>query len=506
MSPAHDQGYFSFKVTAPVGSTLDYTDGIMRQIEAQLAKRDEVQGQIVMAGVNGDVNLGLGFVTLKPRDQRKLAQQESMDALRAEFQKHPFPGTRVTFADSSQAGFGTAQRAAPSLDFSIRGPDWQTLGKLAKVFAEEMQRSGVFVDIDNGFTEGMPEVQIIPSREKALAHNVEMKGLSDTITALVGGARVATYKENGRRYDVRLRLLKDDRARPEDIGELFVRATDGKLVRISELAEIRIAPSLQTITRQNRQRSIMLSANPAPGKYQDDALRTVHQIAENVLPDGYTYELGPGSKAATEARDGLLFALVLGLIVAYMILASQFNSFLHPITILLALPFSITGSLLALWLGGLSLNVYSMIGVILLMGIVKKNSILLVDYTNQVRQTGKDCDAALLEACPVRLRPILMTSVATIAGALPAAFALGPGSELRIPMAVAIIGGLGVSTVLTLIIVPCFYSLMDQLTIQLRSLWRRPLEAPHVPLLEQEEKSKTVLPPTSRTLGQPLAE
>jgi HAE1 family hydrophobic/amphiphilic exporter-1 len=184
----------------------------------------------------------------------------------------------------------------------------------------------------------------------------------------------------------------------------------------------------------------------------------VEAAAKRILPDGYRLASGGSSKTFQDSFSSLGFALLLGILISYMVLASQFNSFLDPVTVLVALPFSISGAFLALVLGGQSLNVYSMIGILLLMGLVKKNSILLVDFTHQRRDEGLDVRSALLEACPIRLRPILMTSVSTVAGALPAALALGPGAESRVPMALAVIGGVGVSTLLTLLAVPCVYS------------------------------------------------
>ena len=185
------------------------------------------------------------------------------------------------------------------------------------------------------------------------------------------------------------------------------------------------------------------------------------QLAQANLPDGYRVVPSGTARTFRESFDSLFFAMVLGLIVAYMVLASQFNAFTHPFTVLLALPFSVSGALVALWAAGQSINVYSMLGIILLMGIAKKNSILLVDFTNQARATGLERHEALLHACPVRLRPILMTSIATIAGALPPALALGPGAELQRPMALSIVGGMIVSTGFTLFVVPCAYSLID---------------------------------------------
>ncbi|MCW8131825.1 MAG: efflux RND transporter permease subunit [Planctomycetota bacterium] len=497
MVPPQDQGVFMARVVAPVGSSISYTDEIVTKLDGIVRSHPEIESSFAISGgFGGDANEGLAFVTMKPPEQRPIVapqkpegldplagwlwelrngphpitQQETMQQLRKE--TAIFPGTNVIFVDFSQQGFASSKRGGAQIDFSIRGPDWEKLGKLSQDFAEDMRNSGLMVDVDTDYRVGMPEVQILPNRTKMLAHNVDVQAVGTAINALIGGSKIAQFKDNGRRYDVRIRLLKSERVRPEDIGNVYVRSISGGLVKMSDLVDVVVQPSLQSITRQNRERAVSLYANPAPGHSQDAAIRKVNELAAE-LPTGYHVYLSGNSQAFQESIDSLKFALLLGLAVAYMVLASQFNSFLHPVTVLLALPFSITGALVGLYLTGQSINVYSMIGIILLMGIVKKNSILLVDFTNQVRDRGKDRDEALLEACPTRLRPILMTSVATIAGAMPGAMSLGPGGELRIPMSVAVIGGVIVSTLLTLFVVPCFYSLADEWGARLSLLWRK---------------------------------
>jgi multidrug efflux pump subunit AcrB len=258
-----------------------------------------------------------------------------------------------------------------------------------------------------------------------------------------------------------VRLLGPQRERPEDINRLLLRTSSGGLVRLGEIARIEQHPTLQAITRKDRERAITIFANVAPGASQSDAIAEAEAVARQALPDGYRAIPSGSSQAYRESVESLLFALVLGLVVAYMVLAAQFNAFSHPFTVLLALPFSVSGALLGLFVFRQSLNVYSMLGVILLMGIAKKNSILLVDFTNQFRAQGATTHEALMQACPLRLRPILMTSTATIAGALPPALAVGPGAELQRPMAIAVVGGMAVSTLFTLFVVPAAYSLLD---------------------------------------------
>ena len=252
------------------------------------------------------------------------------------------------------------------------------------------------------------------------------------------------------------------------------------MVQLKDIVTITEKPTLLTITRRGRERAIGLFANVAPGASQAAALAEVQALAKEVVPAGYRVVFGGSTQTFRESFQSLIFALWLGVLVAYMVLASQYNSYLHPVTVLLALPFSISGALVALWMAGQSLNIYSFIGLILLMGIVKKNSILLVDFTNQMREQGRSLHDALLEACPIRLRPILMTSITTAAAAVPPALAWGPGAETRIPMAVAVIGGVTLSTILTLFVVPCAYSLFGRFQRRGYALQPAPAASPQL--------------------------
>ena len=307
----------------------------------------------------------------------------------------------------------------------------------------------------------MPEIQVVPDRDRAADLGVSMSTIGETVNAAIGGVRIGKFKDKGRRFDIRGRLLATQRERPEDIARLLIRTGSGEVVRLGQLIRIGQEPTLQAITRRDRERAISIFANVASGASQAVAVDRSLEIARTVLPDGYRAVVAGSTKAFRESFQSLWFAFALGLLVAYMVLASQFNSFSHPVTVLLALPFSVSGALFALWIGGQSLNVYSMLGVILLVGIAKKNSIMLVDFTNQVRERGVAHREALMEACPIRLRPILMTSIATIVGALPPALAIGPGAEVQRPMAMALVGGMAVSTLLTLFVVPAGYSVLD---------------------------------------------
>jgi HAE1 family hydrophobic/amphiphilic exporter-1 len=248
----------------------------------------------------------------------------------------------------------------------------------------------------------------------------------------------------------------------DDLKKIYVRNTRGELVKLLDVVNVKELPGVQSVNRRSRQRAITIFAGVAPGKSQGSALEKVREITTNHLQPGYTLVESGSAETYNEAFSSLIFALIMGIVIAYMVLGTQFNSFIDPVTVLAALPFSFSGAFLALWAMGQSINLYSMIGLILLMGIVKKNSILLVDITNQRREDGLNIKDALLDACPKRLRPIMMTTIATIAGATPLALSLGAGSEALKPMAVAIIGGCIVSTVLTLVVVPVIYSVFGR--------------------------------------------
>ncbi|MCU0293232.1 MAG: efflux RND transporter permease subunit [Thermoanaerobaculaceae bacterium] len=467
--PSQDMSRFTIRFQTPVGTSLDATDRYFRQIESFLSTRPEITLYAGSVGGGSDVSSGFAYVNLKepserpvdPKLGRRLTQLELMDVVR----RHAatIPGGRVMLQDISQAGFSPSRGGGFPVEFNVRGPDWSVLAASAREIAEGMRQSGVVTDVDTDYRVGMPEVQVVPDRNRAADLGVSMAAIGETVNAAIGGMRVGKFKDKGRRFDIRARLLAPQRQRPEDIGRLLVRTASGELVRLGELIRIDQEPTLQAITRRDRERAITIFANVASGASQGDAVDRSLAIARSVLPDGYRAVISGSTKAFRDSFQSLWFAFAMGLLIAYMVLASQFNSFWHPVVVLLALPFSISGALVALWVGGQSLNVYSMLGLILLVGIAKKNSIMLVDFTNQARERGLAGRAALLEACPIRLRPILMTSIATIAGALPPAMAIGPGAELQRPMALALVGGMAISTLLTLFVVPAAYSVLDDL-------------------------------------------
>lgn len=467
--PPQDQSNFLIRTETPVGSSLNYTDQKMKQAETIIAKYPEVIRYYVAVGGFGgeDANRGIVFLTLKdpkdrpinPKTGKHVTQQEIMNRSRDDLNQ--IPDFRAVTQDLSTRGF-TAQRGFP-VEFTVRGPDWAKLTEVAPQIMDQMKKDPLFTDVDSNYEFGQPEIQVIPLREEAAERGVRMEDIGRTIQAMIGGVDVGKFTEKDRRNDIRVRIEEGGRQTARDISKIYARNDEGELIPLSQLVTVKEHNTLKDIRRRDRERAIEIYANLGEGVSQATALKEAERLAQGVLPEGYRVVFSGSAETFRESFQSLLFVLYLGIIVAYMVLGTQYNSFVHPIAVLLALPFSVTGALVALKITDLSLNIFSLMGLILLMGIVKKNSILLVDFTNQRRNEGLPLKEALLTACPQRLRPILMTSIATIAAAVPPALALGPGAETRIPMAVVILGGVLVSTLLTLFVVPCAYSLMARL-------------------------------------------
>jgi hydrophobe/amphiphile efflux-1 (HAE1) family protein len=469
--PPQDQSRFLVSVQTPMGSSLDFTDQTVRKLENALKDRPEVDSTfIILGGFGGGlVNQANMFITLQDKGKRTVkapfthepTQQEFMAWARGVFTKTEGV-TRASMIDLSLSGFSSG-RGYP-VQFQIQGPEWSTLASVNQEFMKRMQANPLLTDAFTDYNPNMPEVKVFPDQDKASERGVTITNIATTIGAMVGSLQVGKYTDSaGRRNDVRVKLEDQFNKSINDVNRIWVRNNRGEMIPLSDVMTTKPSSSLLTIGRYNRERTVTLFANLAPNKSQKDAMAFIDQTAKEILPAGYHIVYSGSSQTTNESADSLMLALILGIFVAYMVLATQYNSFIHPIVVLTALPFSFIGAFGALAITNTSLNIYSMIGILLLMGIVKKNSILIVDFTNHRRKAGLGVREALLEACPLRLRPILMTSIATIAAVVPAALALGPGSETTRPMAIVVIGGVSTSTFLTLLVVPCVYSLFSGL-------------------------------------------
>jgi hydrophobe/amphiphile efflux-1 (HAE1) family protein len=467
--PPQDQDILLVNGQAPPGASLEYTDQLSKQVEAILDTIPEIEtySTSVGSGGGGNANLNQMFfpVRLVPKEQREKTHTQVMADMRAKFRS--VKDVRMSMRDISSRNL-TSGRQNP-IGLSLRGPDLAVLGEKAQELIKKLEEEKLGVDLDTDYRTGIPELRIAPNRRAMAERGVSVESVGQVLSAAIGGLRSGRYTADGKRYDVRFKLPDEMVRSAEDIKRLYVRNMAGNLIPLRELVIIEEGEASQGISRVNRMRAVSVYGNLAPGQSQAQVLKRAEELAREVLPADYVFALEGASAGFNEAFASLYAALLIGVLVAYLILAVQFDSFVHPISILMALPFSVTGALLALWMTDQSLNLFSFIGVIVLMGIAKKNSIMLVEFANHVRHEKKlPVYEALLEASPVRLRPIVMTSVATVAAAAPLVLGGGMGSEARLPMGLAIIGGTIVSTLLTLFVVPAFYMLMSKLEAKKR--------------------------------------
>jgi len=458
--PPEDQSQFIVRLEAPIDYSVDSTDNLFRKAEAIVKEVPEITRLYYSQGFGRirQVNRAVFFITLSPKKERKRSQQDIMADIRKQLQQ--IPGLKATAENISLIGGG--QRNVP-IQYAIRGTDLEALQRYAKTITSEFAKRPGVVDVDTSLETGKPEVKVYIDRDKAADLGVNIATIAEAVNFLIGGeVDVTKYKDEkkGRRYDVRARLDPEDRMNPEDVGKLYVRSRDGRLVELSNVIRVVEGGGPSVINRVDRQRAITVYAN-LEKKPMGQAMAELDAITAGVLPPDFTASYKGQANVMQESFQYLLFAIILGVVLAYMVLASQFESFIHPFTVLLSMPLSFVGAFGALLITGKTLNVFSYIGLILLMGLVKKNAILLVDYTNTLRARGVPRREAILEAGPVRLRPILMTTFAMILGMLPVAAGLGEGSETRSPMGVAVIGGLLTSLFLTLVVVPAAYDLFD---------------------------------------------
>ena len=458
-APDEDEGQFVVSMRAPLGSSITYMDEKVAEVEAILGEQAEIDGYFAAVGLGsgGGVNEAIAFVRLAPWDERAASQQDIMDRLNAEFRD--IPGLRVFTATPGLVGGG---RGEP-LQMHIRGPDPDELAHVAEELVGELNERGDMGRVDLDLQVDQPDLRLHVDRERAHLLGLSTRDIVQAVNILVSGADVARYDDDfggGERFRVRVKGREDQFQTADDITRVWVRGEDGRRVRLDAVAELEESQSPAVVTRYNLQYAAPVYASP--DMPLGEAVEVVEETAGRVLPAGFDVAMTGQAQEMDRTVSAMILVFFVAILLVYMVLGSQFNSFLQPVIIMLSMPLAIMGALLGLWLTGSSLNIYSMIGMVLLIGVVTKNSILLIDLTNQYRQKrGLAVTEALQEACPVRLRPVLMTSLTLILAMIPAALDTGPGSQGNSALAVAIIFGMLVSTALTLLIVPAAYALTE---------------------------------------------
>ena len=471
-STQDDESRFFLRFEMPTGTSIYETEKRLQEIERIVFSQPEVSHGFAAIGMRGgEVNKGVMAVLLKPKRERKVHQVAVMEHLRDLLD----PFEDMTFSVEYMSIVGGAGRNT-DLQYVIQGPDPDQLSEVSNRIVPVLKGLGGFVDVDTDLRITKPEVKVTIDRGLADDLGVDVRSISQDIYTLFGGVDAAKFKDEGERYDIRVRALPSDRDTPDDMYQIAVRSLGGTLVKAPNLLKIEVGQGPNVVNRYNRRRSVTLYAN-LEDKPMGQALKELEQTTNKMVPkDGKwgTDTFGP-TRAFKETFVYMSYAMIVAVLIIYMILAAQFESFIHPFTVMLSLPLSIVGVFGLLLITGNTLNILSYIGIIMLMGIVTKNAILLVDYTNTLRRRGMEKVEAVLQAGPTRFRPILMTAGSTIIAVLPVALGMSEGGESRAPMAVAVIGGMLTSTFLTLLVIPVVYLLLDDLASWLRRRFRRPL-------------------------------
>ena len=457
-NPEQDESRFMVMVRAPLGTGIDTMLERVAEVEAVIARHeDAVTSFFVGMGTSGrPLNEAWGFARMPPKEERDISQQELLAQLSAEFAT--IPGIRAFSIPIPQLG---GARGEP-LQFVVRGPNLEEVGRLA----QELQRRVVaepgmgYVDLDLNLE--LPEYQLVIDRIRAADLGFSARDIATAVNVMIGGVDVAKYNDDpgdGERYDLRVKGEEEAFKTNTDLGKIYLRSHAGQMIRVDAVASIQETLGPASISRYDLRYAAPFYSKPSMPLAE--AIAKVQEHADAILPTGYNLKFKGQSEEFSKTASNMLFAFALATVLLYMVLASQFNSFLQPLIIMTAQPLAMVGGVAALWLAGQTLNTYSMIGLVLLVGLVAKNSILLVDITNQRRERGLGIDEALREACPIRLRPVLMTSLTVVLAMLPAALGAGAGAETNGPLSVAVIGGMVSSTLLTLVVIPPVYSILE---------------------------------------------
>lgn len=473
LAPPEDRGSFFVSVAGPEGAGFDYTVAQMKQIESILLGGIGEDGPLhrVIArvpggfggGVNEEMHTGNSIVILRPWDERELTTNDVVNRFRGELAEVP----GVVARPIARSGL-TRSRGGQQFQVVLGGPDYVQLTQWRDLLLREMENNPALFGADSDFRETRPQLRIDINRERAAALGVSLQDIGRTLETMMGSRRVGSFVEGGEEYDVILQARIDDRQTPDDLGNLFVRAGSGQLVPLASLVTLRELAEPGSLNRFNRLRAITISASLAPGYTLGEATEWVEQAANRVLPAEAQIGWRGEAREQQQSSANVYFAFLMALLIVYLVLAAQFESFAHPFVIMLTVPLAVLGALFGLWSMGLlaaigwwgpgaSLNLFSQVGLIMLIGLAAKNGILIVEFANQLRDEGRNVREAILEASAIRLRPIVMTSLATVAGALPLMLADGAGSASRSSIGIVVVFGVALSTLLTLYVIPALY-------------------------------------------------
>ena len=460
LAPLEDHSFIRTSLTAPEGTEYSTTQKIIDRV-AQMNMDSLPEAKFVLAryggGSSSSANTGFVITTLNQPSERKATQQQIYEKLSKMYKT--IPDARIIA--SQEPTITTSFSRGLPVQFVLQNLDFEKIKDILPKFLEEAQNSPVFSSVDVDLKFNKPELNIRVDRLKATSLGVNERDISDALNYAFSGGRTGYFLRNNKQYYVIAQVMREDRNVPADISSLYVRNSAGKMIQLDNLVKIDENSSPPTLYHYNRYKSATISANTATGVTLGEGIAEMQRISDKLLDTSFTTALSGPSRDFAESSSNISFALVLALLLIYLILAAQFESFRDPFIIMLTVPMAIAGAMLSLWIFGQTLNIFSEIGMILLIGIVTKNGILIVEFANQKQKSGMTKKVAVFEAASARFRPILMTSLATIFGAFPIALALGAGAHSRVPLGIVVVGGLLFSLLLTLFIIPVTYIVMS---------------------------------------------
>jgi multidrug efflux pump len=455
LSPVEDRGVVILNGNAPEGASFAYTQRYALQAEELLAQVPDLRSYLMIVGP-GDVTRFLSFARLKDWSEREVSQQEVTQLLSPQLRR--IAGVQA-FA-TNPASLGVRGFGKPFQFVIQSSTSYEELNELANALAGRLRENPGFTDLDTDMRLNQPEFEVEIDRNRVADLGLDISVVGRTLETLLGGRNVSKFQIGSEQYDVTVALPPAERTSPETLSRIFVRGKNGEMVQLSNIVKARLDVAPRDLRRFNQLRAITIEANLAPGFTLGDAIAAVNQAAAEVLPEGTLTDLTGQAREFRDASSNLLLVFVMALAFIYLVLAAQFESFRDPVMIMVSVPLSMTGALAALWFTGGTLNVYSQIGLVTLIGLITKHGILIVDFANKLQQEGTERGAAIIEAARLRLRPILMTTAAMVLGAIPLALAAGAGAESRQQIGWVIVGGMSFGTLLTLYVVPCVYAVM----------------------------------------------
>jgi multidrug efflux pump len=462
LAPYDDRNWIRLSVTAPEGASYEYMDGFMDKLTAMII--DSVKEKTSLLTVTapnftgaGSVNSGMGRLVLSDHADRKRSQQQIAAMLTKATKGFTEAKTFVIQEQTISVG-GGAKNNLP-VQFVVEAPNFEKLKQVLPKFMDEAYKNPTFggiVDVNLKFNK--PELDVSINRDKAKDLGVSVADIGQTLQLAYSGDRFAYFTKDGKQYQVIGQMDRANRDQPLDLKSIYVRNANGDLIQLDNVVNVREESSPPQLYHYNRYMSATISGDLAPGKTIGDGIDAMKSIAAKTLDDSFSTELTGSSRDFAESSSNIIFAFLLALVLIYLVLAAQFESFIDPFIIMLTVPLALAGALISLWYLDQTLNIFSKIGIIMLLGLVTKNGILIVEFANQLKEKGMNVHDAIREAAAARLRPILMTSLATALGALPIAMALGAGAKSRMSMGTVVIGGLMFSLALTLFVIPAIYS------------------------------------------------